>query len=161
MDDRKLHIELDIVQSHDLQNFYFQPTYYYYIGMDNKRKKIDELNISFAFIEASENISDYSALKFKQIISFRDLDNSYEYHFKDGNCNYDTTFQSPWINSELSKKGAYTIVIEIEEKRYSKPFATKLNRVYKKHEDELKNRINQEIKEQLSRIPKDNKTTNT
>ena len=51
LDDRKLHIELDIVQSHDAQNFYFQPTYYYYIGMDNKGKRIDEINISFAFVE--------------------------------------------------------------------------------------------------------------
>ena len=160
LDDRKLHIELDIVQSHDAQNFYFQPTYYYYIGMDNKRKKIDEINISFAFIEASENISDYSTLKFKQIVSFRDLDNSHEYSFKQENGNYDTTFQSPWINSELSKRGAYTIVIEIEEKRYSKPFATKLNKVYKKHEDELKNRINQEIKAELLKISNKHKENN-
>jgi len=160
LDDRKLHIELDIVQSHDAQNFYFQPTYYYYIGMDNKGKRIDEINISFAFVEATENISDYKALKFKQVINLKDLDNNYEYNFKQENGSYDTTFQSPWISTELSKRGAYTIVIEIEEKKYSKPFATKLNKVYKKHEDELKNRINQEIKEQLARISKDKQKEN-
>jgi len=160
LDDRKLHIELDLVQSHDAQNFYFQPTYYYYIGRDNKEKKIDEINISFAFIEASENISDFNSIEFKHIISFKDLDNSYEYSFKQKNGNYDTTFQSPWINSELSKRGAYTIVIEIEEKKYRKPFATTLNKVYKKHEDELKNRINREIKEQLAKISKDNQKEN-
>jgi len=160
LDDIKLHIELDLVQSHDAQNFYFQPTYYYYIGKDNKQKKIDEINISFAFIEASENISDFKSIEFKHIISFKDLDNNYKYKFNQKNGNYDTTFQSPWINSELSKRGAYTIIIEIEEKSYSKPFATKLNKVYKKHEDELKNRINREIKEQLAKISKDKQKEN-
>ncbi len=154
LNNRKLHIELEIIQSHDAQNFYFQPIYYYYIGKDNKEKSIDEINISFAFVEASENISDYSSLEFKKVISFKDLDNKYEYKFKRENGSYDTTFQSPWISSELSKRGAYTIVIEIEEKRYSKPFATKLNKVYKKHENELKNRINQEIKKELLKISK-------
>ena len=161
LDGRKLHIELDLVQSHDAQNFYFQPTYYYYIGRDNKQKEIDEVNISFAFVEASENISDFKSIDLKHIISFKDLDNHYEYYFKQKNGNYDTTFQSPWINSELSKRGAYTIIIEIEEKKYRKPFATTLNKVYKKHEDELKSRINQEIKKQLAKMSKDKQKENS
>jgi hypothetical protein len=152
LENRKLHIELDIIKSKDMQTFYFQPSYYYYIGVDNRDKKIDKINLSFAFVEASENISDYKSVNFKNIISFRDLDSGVEHIFKREDGTYDTTFQSPWISSELSKKGAYTIVIKIEEKRYSKHFAKTLNKIYKNHENELKNRINQEIKEQLSKI---------
>ena len=154
LSNRKLHIELDIKKSNDKQSFYFQPSYYYYIGVDNKNKNIDEIVLSFAFIEASENIFDFNSIKFKQIITFKDLDNKFEYKFKRENGTYDSSFQSPWISAELSKRGAYTIVIKIEEKRYSKPFAKTLNKIYKNHENELQNRINEEIKKQLSKLYK-------
>ncbi len=149
---RKLHIELDIKKSHDKKSFYFQPSYYYYIGVDNKNKKIDEINISFAFIEASENISDFNSIDFKPIINFKDLDNKIGHKFRKENGTYDSSFQSPWIGSELSKTGAYTMIIKIEERRYSRPFASTLNKIYKNHENELKNRINKEIKEQISKL---------
>ncbi|NOZ90492.1 MAG: hypothetical protein GXO60_04305 [Epsilonproteobacteria bacterium] len=157
LQDKRLHIELDIVQSHDRENFFFQPTKYYYIGIDNRGKKIDEVNIYFAFVEASENISDYKNLDFKEAVSFRDLNNNREYSFKRSDGSYDTTFQSPWINSEHSKRGAYTIVLKIQEKRYSKPFATTINKVYQKHEEDLKKRISQELKKQLYRLSKNEK----
>jgi len=152
--DKKLHIELDLVQSHDHQNFYFQPTYYYYIGKDNNNKSIDEISIYYAFVEASEDLDDFDDIEFKQVINFKDVNHNQEYSFKLNNNQYDTTFQSPWIHSESHKKGAYTIAIKIEEVRYSKPFAKTLNKIYKKHEDELKKKINQEIKRELLKISK-------
>ena len=150
--DRKLHIELEIKKSRDNQSFYFQPLYYFYKGVDDRGKRIDEVNLSFAFIEATENITDYNSLEYRPIISFKELDNNIGYRFIREDGTYDTTFQSPWISSELSKKGAYTIVIEIEERRYSRPFSRTLNKIYKKHEVELKNKINQEIQKELKRI---------
>ena len=151
LSDIRLQIELDIIMSGDGKAFYFQPSSYFYCGKDNSRKKIDELNLSFAFVTAHENISDYNSIEFREIISFKDLEDEYEYNFKIDKNRYDTSYQSPWIGSELSKKGAYTIVFKIEERRYSKPFAQTINRIYKKHEDELKSKINKEIKHQLSR----------
>ena len=149
---RELHIELNLKKSHYTQNFYFQPTHYYYIGKDNKGKSIDEINISFAFVEASKDISDFKDIEFKKVISFKNLDNNRDYDFYE---QQDTTFQSPWISSELSKMGPYTIAIKIEERRYSKPFATTLNKIYKKHEEELKRKINQELEKQLDKIKKE------
>jgi len=149
--DKKLHIELEIIKSKDNSSFYFQPSSYYYCGKDNMRKKIDELNLSFAFVLANENISDFKSIEFREIISFKDLDDEYDYNFKIDDNRYDTSYQSPWIGSELSKKGAYTIVFKIEERVYRKSFAKTLNKIYKKHEDELKNKINREIKKQLIR----------
>ncbi|SFV56219.1 hypothetical protein MNB_SV-12-686 [hydrothermal vent metagenome] len=150
LSDRKLQIELDIIKSKDKSSFYFQPKSYYYCGRDQSNKKIDELNLSFAFVTAQEGISDYNAIEFKEIISFKDLEDGHDYNFKiEDKEIYDTTYQSAWIGSELSKKGSYTILFKIEEKRYSKPFAKILNRIYKKHEDELKRKINKEIKEQI------------
>lgn len=149
--DKKLQIELDIIKSEDGRFFYFQPSSYYYCGKDNKRKEIDELNLSFAFVTAEENISDLNSVEFREIISFKDLEDGHNYSFKKDKNIYDTSYQSPWIGSELSKKGAYTIFFKIEERRYSRPFAQTLNKIYKKHEDELKKKINQEIKNQLSK----------
>jgi len=154
LQNRKLHIELDLVQSHDGQNFYFQPTHYFYIGKDNKNKSIDEVNIYYAFVEASENLEDFSDIEFRQVISFKDINNNQEYDFRLENNQYDTTFQSPWIHSESAKHGAYTIAIKIEEIRYSKPIAKTLNKIYKKHEDDLKKKINKEIKKELLKISK-------
>lgn len=151
LDNRKLQIELDIIKSKDGDAFYFQPRSYYYCGKDNKRKKIDEVNLYFAFVTTSENISDYNSVDFQEIIKFKDLEDDYDYSFKIDERSYDTTYQSPWIGSELSKRGAYTILFKIEERRYRQAFAKTINRVYKKHEDELKSKINREIKQQLSR----------
>ncbi|NEW61514.1 hypothetical protein GSY74_09490 [Sulfurovum sp. bin170] len=155
LSDRKLQIELDIIKSKDESSFYFQPKSYYYCGRDRSNKKMDELNLSFAFVTAQESISDYSSIEFKEIISFKDLEDEHDYNFKIRDKKiYDTTYQSAWIGSELSKKGSYTIVFKIEERRYSKPFAKTLNRIYKKHEDELKKKINKEIKEQITKQKK-------
>ncbi len=44
------------------------------------------------------------------------------------------------------------MIIKIEERRYSRPFASTLNKIYKNHENGLKNRINKEIKEQISKL---------
>ncbi len=151
LSDRKLQIELDIIKTNDNSSFYFQPSSYYYCGKDNKRKSIDELNLSFAFVTANENISDYNSIEFREIISFKDLEDDYEYNFKIDEHRYDTSYQSPWIGSELSKKGAYTMIFKIEERRYSSSFAKTLNRIYKKHEDELQKRINREITNYLSK----------
>jgi len=151
LSDRKLHIELDIIKSLDEDSFYFQPSSYFYCGKDNSRKRIDELNLYFAFVTADENISDWNSIKFQKIISFKELEDEYDYNFKIDKDRYDTSYQSPWIGSELSKKGAYTMIFKIEEKRYSKPFAKTLNKIYKNHEDELQKRINQEIREQLKK----------
>jgi hypothetical protein len=141
-DKRKLHIEINLKKSDYTQNFYFQPTHYFYTGRDENNKTIDEINISFAFIEASKAISDFKDIDFKKVISFKNLNNNQDYEFYKQN---DTTFQSPWINSEVSKVGPYTIAIKIEERKYRKPFASTLNKVYKKHEDDIKKRINREV----------------
>jgi len=43
------------------------------------------------------------------------------------------------------------MIFKIEERRYSSSFAKTLNRIYKKHEDELQKRINREITNYLSK----------
>jgi hypothetical protein len=149
--DRKLQIDLNIIRSNDGDSFYFQPVSYYYCGRDSGGKKIDELTLSFAFIVANENISNLNDIEFREIINFGDLDSKYEYIFKTDDDRYDTSYQSPWISSKLSKKGAYTIIFKIEERRHSMRFLKIINKIYKKHEDELKRKINREIKEQLTK----------
>ena len=151
LEDEKLLIELDIISSDDKQAFYFQPKSYYYEGKDTKGKSIHEISLYFAFVEASKNITDYDALEYQKIIIFKDLDHNHRYLFKQEDRSYDTTYQSAWISSEAEKKGAYTIVLKIEEKRYSSKLATTINKIYKKHEDTLKKKINKEIKEQLEK----------
>jgi hypothetical protein len=147
IEERKLQIELDIINSDDQKSFYFQPSSYYYIGRDLKGKNIDEINLYFAFVTASENISNYETLEFKKIISFSDLSKKNDYTFKRKDGSYDSTYQSAWISSEEEKNGAYTIVFKIEEKRHSKAFAKTINGIYKKHEEDLEKKINKEIQE--------------
>jgi len=149
---RKLQIGLDIVKSYDKRSFYFQPTNYYYKGRDTKNISIEEISISFAFVTAKEGLTDYNQVNFQPIILFKDLDNDHDYNFKRKDGSYDTTYQSPWIDEELSKRGPYTIILKIEERTYRKGFMKKINKIYKKHEEDLINKINSEIKTQLSSL---------
>ena len=151
LSDRKLQIELDIIKSSDGNSFYFQPSNYFYCGKDSKKREIDELTLSFAFVMADENLSDLDAIEFREIINFGDLDSEHDYNFKIDEKRYDTSYQSPWISSELSKKGVYTMLFQIKEKKNSNSFNKFLNKIYKNHEDELKKKINKEIKAQLKR----------
>jgi hypothetical protein len=148
--ERGLQIELDIQMSQDQKAFYFQPKRYYYIGQDKKGHKIDEINLFFAFVPASQEITDYDKLTFQKIITFKDLENNELYNFKNTK-NYDTSYQSPWISSESDKKGAYTMVFKIEERRYAKAWMQSLNGIYKNHEEQLKEKINKEIDEKLKK----------
>jgi hypothetical protein len=151
LEDEKLLIELDIISSDDNKAFYFQPKSYFYNGKDSKGKPIHEITLYFAFVEATKNITDYDTLTYQKIITFKDLTNNHRYLFKQKDRSYDTTYQSAWISSEAEKKGAYTIVLKVEEKRYSSKLATTINKIYKKHENTLKAKINKEIKEQLEK----------
>ncbi|MCH9739818.1 MAG: hypothetical protein K0U38_03115 [Epsilonproteobacteria bacterium] len=153
----ELRIDLEIKLSDDHQAFYFQPLNYFYVGKDTKNKKIDEINLSFGFISATENISNVKDVELKQIINFNDLENSHKYSFKEDK-HYDTTYQSPWISSESSKKGPYTMLFKIEERRQSSEFRKNLHKIYDKHEDTLRKRINKDIKVQLDKLPKTNNT---
>ena len=150
--ERGLQIELDIQLSEEQDIFYFQPRSYYYVGQDRKGNKIDEINLFFAFVPASEEIKDYNTLNFHKIITFKDLENKELYNFKKSTNNYDTSYQSPWINSESDKKGAYTMVFKIEERRYAKAWVQSLNGIYKNHEEQLKEKINNEIDEKLKKL---------
>jgi len=150
--ERALQIELDILLSQDQKVFYFQPKSYYYIGHNTQGNKIDEINLSFAFVPASENVTDYKTLNFHKIITFKDLENKELYNFKKSLNNYDTSYQSPWISSESDKKGAYTMVFKIEERRYAKKWVQNLNGIYQNHEEQLKEKINNEIDERLKKL---------
>lgn len=157
LENRVLQIELDVIKSKEA--FYFQAKSFYYEGKDTKNKLIDEINLSFAFVTAEKNLSDPESLKFHHLMSFKNMESGHDYNFKIESKRYDTTYQSPWISSEFSKKGPYTMLFKIEEKRYSKPWASSINRIYKKHEITLEKKINQEIQEVLAKKKTTDNTT--
>jgi hypothetical protein len=149
LENRVLQIELDVIKSQGA--FYFQAKHFYYEGKDTKNNSIDEINLSFAFVTANKNLSDPTNLKFHHLMCFKNMEKGRDYNFKIDPKNYDTTYQSAWISSESLKKGPYTMLFKIEEKRYSKPWVQAINRIYTKHENKLEKKINQEIQEVLAK----------
>ena len=147
----ELQIDIEIKRSKGQHSFYFQPLYYYYKGRDIMRTKIDEIRLSYAFIHASDQAIEHNKMDFTQIITFSDLNKDQVYTFLDDGI-YDTTYQSPWISGELTKKGPYTIVFKLEEIQHKSKFRQNLHKIYKNHESKLQEKINKEIKTQLEKL---------
>ncbi len=142
--DKELHIEIDIVPSHNNDAIYFQPKFYYYKGEDVDGNNVDEITLAFAFVPAGESISAYEQLTYQSIIHFKQLENDQEYNFQ-SESGYDTTYQSPWIIPHLSRSGPYTLVVGIQEIRKGNSFAKLVQEVYENHDEELSDEIKAQV----------------
>lgn len=144
-------IDIETKLSEDQKSFYFQPLCYRYNGRDITRARIDEIRLSYAFVHASDKTIEHDQMAFTRVLSFADLNRDQEYAFLDNGI-YDTTYQSPWISKELTKKGPYTIVFKIDEIQHRSKFRQSLHKIYKNHESKLQEKINKDIQTQLEKL---------
>ena len=142
--DKELHIEIDIVASHNNDAIYFQPKFYYYQGEDVEGNNVDEIALAFAFIPAGESISSYEKLTYQSILHFKQLEDNQPYYFQ-SKSGYDTSYQSPWIIPHLSRSGPYTLVVGIQEIRKGNSFAKLVQELYEKHDEELSNEVKAQV----------------
>ena len=127
---RELHIEIDVKKSKDGKSIYFQPTKYFYNGVDRDKETIDEIVLAFAFVPVNKTIMNVETLSFQSFIHFDNLSPHMQYDFSIEENSYDNSYQSPWMEPQLDPTVPYTLVIEIQEIRDGNSFAKLLQTVY-------------------------------
>ena len=147
IEEKELHIEIDIIKSKDQESIYFQPKSYFYAGEDREGDNITEIVLAFSFVPIGETIIDAQQVTFQNFVHFENLDNNTQYNFK-SETGYDTSFQSSWMNAPLNENVPYTMLIEIQEIREGNSFAKLLQTIY----TENKNYINDGLKETVSSL---------
>lgn len=142
LDNKELHIEIDIIQSQDKSTLYFQTSSYFYAGESPDGSTTDEIVLAFAFLPASENIVEPK--KFINFLNFKGLAPNKPYIFK-SKSGYDTSFQSPWTTTPLKEAEPYTMVIQIQEIRKGYAFAKLMQTIYLENETHIKEDINNNL----------------
>ena len=142
---KELHIEMDIVQSEDKKSIAFQPTKYFYNGVDREDDEIHEIVLACAFVPVNQTVINIETLTFQSFLHFEHLKPHTEYEFKskDG---YDSSYQSSWMQPAIDPTLPYTLVIEIQEIREGNSFAKLLNTVYVENKSYIKEELNAKIK---------------
>jgi hypothetical protein len=143
LDNKELHIEIEIIQSKDKSAFYFQPTSYFYKGESPEGDKVEEVVLAFAFLSAGESTLSPQK-KFQSFVHFNALTPSRFYNFK-SKSGYDTSFQSPWISTPLEEVVPYTLLIEIQEIREGNAFAKLLQTIYLENKNNFKSKFNEKL----------------
>lgn len=142
--EKELHIEIDIKKSKDNKSIYFQPTRYFYGGVDIEGNSIDEIVLCIAFVPVNESVMSVTSLEFQSFIYLKNLEPNQEYEFKskDG---YDPSYQSTWMQPALDPAVPYTLVIEIHEVRKGNSFAKLLKTVYGENKKYISEELNQKV----------------
>lgn len=150
LDNKELHIEIELMQSKDKSALYFQATSYFYKGQSPQGYKIDEIVLAFAFVPVGEATIN-SNTNFENFLHFEGLTPNQHYNFK-SDSGYDTAFQSAWINTPLEKVEPYTMVIQIQEIREGNSFAKILQTVYVENENKIGDSLNNKVSDLISKV---------
>jgi len=162
---RELHIEIDVKKSKDGKSIYFQPTKYFYNGVDREKDVIDEIVLAFAFVPVNKTIMNVETLSFQSFLHFDNLTPHTQYDFEAEENSYDSNYQSPWMQPQLDPTVPYTLVIEIQEIREGNSFAKLLQTVYTENKSYITEELQAKVKllEALNKTketkPQDNETT--
>ena len=157
--DEELHIEMDVLKSEDEASIYFQPTKYFYNGVDREGDEIHEIVLACAFVPVNETIMNVETLTFQSFLHFEHLKPHTQYDFKskDG---YDSSYQSSWMQPAIDPKIPYTLVIEIQEIREGNSFAKLLQTVYTENKTYIKEELDAKIK-RLEALNKTHESNNS
>jgi len=153
LNNKELHIEIDIISAKGSDVIYFQPKSYFYNGLDREGDNITELVLAFAFVPVGKSILNIDSLTFQNFLHFSALNPNEQYNFK-SESGYDTTYQSSWMTAPLHSNVPYTLVIEIQEIREGNSFAQLLQTVYSENKTYLKSEINEKVNEKIHALSK-------
>jgi len=143
--DEELHIEIDILKSEDEKSIYFQPTKYFYNGIDREGDEIYEIVLACAFIPVNTSTINVEPLKFQTLLHFEHLKPQTQYNFKSEE-GYDSSYQSSWMQPDIDPKIPYTLLIEIQEIREGNSFAKLLQTVYSQNRTYIKEELDAKIR---------------
>lgn len=146
MGHEELRIEIDIRQSDDKKSICFQPTKYFYNGVDREKDTIDEIVLAIAFVPVSDSIINVEKLTFKSFIHFENLTAHTQYEFGSRVDGYDANHASSWMQPNIDPKVPYTLVIEIQEIREGNSFAKLLQTVYDENKSYIKDELEAKVK---------------
>ncbi|MBU1668702.1 hypothetical protein KKC13_09795 [bacterium] len=144
--DRDLHIEIDIKKSKDEKSICFQPTKYFYNGVDREQDTIDEIVLGIAFVPVDKSVVNVDSFTFQTFLHFENLTAHTQYEFGSEVNGYDANYQSSWMQPAIDPKVPYTLVIEIQEIREGNSFAKLLQTVYTENKSYIKEELNAKIK---------------
>jgi|GEM_PF-2065208 len=144
--DRDLHIEIDIRKSKDEKSICFQPTQYFYNGVDREGDTIEEVVLGIAFVPVDKSVLNVDSLTFQTFLHFENLTPHTQYEFGSEFNGYDANYQSSWMQPNIDPKVPYTLVIEIQEIREGNSFAKLLQTVYTENKSYIKEELDAKIK---------------
>jgi hypothetical protein len=145
MGNPELHIKIDIVKSKDNKSISFQPTNFFYNGVDHEGDTIDEVVLAIAFVPAGESVINLESITFQNFLHFEGLKAHEKYHFK-SNDGYDANLQSSWMQPQLNPEIPYTLLIEIQEIREGNSFAKLIQTVYSENQTYIKEELEAKVK---------------
>ena len=145
MGNQELHIKIDVLKSKDNKSIAFQPTSFFYNGVDYEGDTIDEVVLAIAFVPAGESILNLESITFQNFLHFEGLKAHEKYHFKSAD-GYDANLQSSWMQPQLNPDIPYTLLIEIQEIREGNSFAKLLQTVYGENQEYIKGELEAKLK---------------
>ena len=143
--DRDLHIEIDIEKSKDGKSICFQPTKYFYNGVDREQDSIHEIVLGIAFMPVDKSVINVDSFTFQTFLHFENLTAHTQYEFGSTTNGYDANYQSSWMQPAIDPKVPYTLVIEIQEIREGNSFAKLLQTVYGENREYIKKELDLKI----------------
>lgn len=143
--DRALHIEIDIQKSKDGKSICFQPTKYFYNGVDREQDTIHEIVLGITFMPVDKSIINVDSFTFQTFLHFENLTAHTQYEFGSTTSGYDANYQSSWMQPNIDPKVPYTLVIEIQEIREGNSFAKLVQTVYGENKEYIKKELDLKI----------------